>query len=365
MPAEPKDAAAAQTELLARYEAAEDKDSLPAEERSTAGTPGTGGVSAAAPTGTAPAVVHPAPSTPASVAAEDKSKHPAWLARKAKKLGVDDDELAELDTDGLRDRVSDLQAEAREEKIIRAVLNAKGQPYNPENGQLLPRDTPAGAPIASPGAATSATAQPQAGEPTVKLALTAADLEAAGYDGALAGVLEKAVAPLLAKISEQDKTIRGLVGAERTRRTGDALNALDRQFTKHPAVYGEGALDDLDPGSKEYRRRMTVIRELQALPPQQSKGLAKDFAVVHGDTYAHLAEAKPDPKPAADPAAEANGHVNRIGDKFANGHVSKPSDSQPPRNLPKGRAGAIQGVEAMIRQQQTDGGEEPEEQDLA
>lgn len=349
---DPKTAAEAQQQLLDRYEAAEDADSLPPEERAAAADP------AAKPAAAAPETP---PSTPASIAATDPPKHPAWLTRKAKKLGLDDDDLAELDTDELKAEVADRAAEKRTEGVVRAVLNAAGQPYDPATGRLLPRDTPPGTPVANQGAGGTSNTPAPGGDPAVRLAVTAADFEAAGYDGGLAALLEKAVAPLVAKIGEQDRTIRGLVGAEQTRRTGEALDALDRQFVKHPHLYGEGPTAELEPGSREHKKRMAVIRDLQHVPAAEAKGLAKDFARVHADLFGDA----PAPAPKPDPAAEANGHANRIGDRFANGTVAKPSDSQPPRKGPKGTAAAVAGLEARLKQMAADSDDEPEENDLA
>lgn len=342
---EPKTAAEAQAALLERYEAAEDADSLPAEERA-----------APAP---APKAEEPPPSVPASIAATDPPKHPAWLLRKAKKLGMDDDDLHELDTDELRAEVAERAAEERTVNTVKAVLNAAGQPYNPANGQLLPRNTPPGTPIASPGAADTSNAAAPGGEPSIRLGVTAQDFENAGYTVELAGLLEKAVAPLVAKIAEQDRTIQQLAGAERSRRTGEALSALDKEFVKHPNLYGEGSINDLEPGSRELKKRMAVIRELQALPPAEQKGIRKDFARVHGELYGDVAAPAPTPE-----TAETNGHVNRIGEKFKGGTVVKPSDGNPPTKRPKGYAAAVAGVEARIKQAQADNDESPEEDDL-
>lgn len=319
-------------ELLKRYEVAEDPDSTPPEPEPPAAATGeadTSGV--ASPTAASPAAP---PSTPASVAATDAPKHPASLVKRARKLGFDDDDLADLSTDDLRDAVSDRAAARAAEDAAVRVLNAAGKPIDPVTKRFLPAD-------AQPDAA------PKADE--FSLGMTRDELEAAGVIGDLHPVLQKLLAPLAAEIRALKADNAKIVEHVQSRARAEQFDALDREFVKHPHLYGEGSRHDLDPDSPLSRKRLAVIREMEEMATRGEKlPFAKAFAKAHAALFGDVAPPAPKPEPAAAPKPEANGTpVNRIGDKFKNGHALTPTDRVPPP-APKGRARAEAAVAKKI-----------------
>ena len=332
--------------LLQKYAVAEDPDSTPTEQpESTAGAPDTSG--SASPTAAAP--VGTPPSTPASVA-NDAPRHPESLVRRARKLGFDDDDLADLDTDSLRDAVSERLASTAAERAATAVLNAAGRPYDPATGRLLPANQPA-----------QAAEQPKGDE--FALGMTPDDLENAGVTRDLHPVLQKLLAPLVAEIKALKADRDQLVAEAKHRRAGETVTRFDKQFSKHADVYGDKPFEELDPESGEYSRRQAVYAEMgRVVAAGQQTTFEKDFAKAHARLFGSFRAAAPAPAPEAKPA-EANGVHNRIGDKFKHGHALVPTDRQP-KAQPKGPRRAEEAVARKLEEARLTDDDHDEADDL-
>lgn len=305
-------------ELLKQYEAAEYEDSTDEAEAAPAPKPATPNT--------------PPPSTPASVAAESPPKHPAALVARARKAGFDDDDLADLSTDDLRDAVATRQAERAAEAAAARVLNAAGRPYDPATGRLLPTNAPA----------------PEApAEDVVPLGMTAADFEAQGIAPELHGVLQKALAPLYAQIKQDRETIQQLLGSDRRRTAGEVVTKFDKLFAKHADVYGDAPFEELDSSSSEFERRQAVYAALNRLPQDQRTTLEKDFAKAHARLFGSVKPATPPAAP-KEPTPEPVEIPDPIAERFANGHALRPTQRNG-KPEPKGARRATQAVAVAMR----------------
>lgn len=301
--------------LLEKYEIAEDPTST--------------GEPESEPAAPAAASTTPPPSVPASVA-NDAPKHPASLVARARKAGFDDDDLADLSTDDLRDAVSQRQAERAATAAAERVLNAAGRPIDPVTKQFLPANQPAAS-------------APEREE--FQLGMTREEFEAAGVTGELHPVIQKALAPLAAELKALKADNARLLAEAQGRRQADHLDKADREFVKHPDLFGSGSRDDLDPKGDEWNRRLAVLRVMDTIPAGERTTFGKDFDRTRRLLFP--AAAAPAPKPA--PAAGANGTVpDPIAERMQNGHMLPPTQ-RAGKPAPKGVRRAEETVAAKMR----------------
>jgi len=293
-----------------------------------------------------PAYAAAAPAEPAAEtrpAAEPKApapKHPAWLARKAKEVGITAAEADELSSDELKDAIA-LTTTRREENRsdARVAFNAAGRPYDTVTGQLLPQNTPA---------STFDHLQPKPAAPAVEkpfaLREYGIDTSKLTADSSTDEILTAALEPMAKRYEAMVKRVDALEaalaeaqGREQVRETNAHFDRLDQLFAQDRETFGEGSRYDLDQSSTEFAKRQAVIGRMNQLHQANPRGSLKG----------HYAQAVSDlgykPAPAAEPTV--NGQT---ADAYRNGQVLAPTPRVSPK-APKGVKSAQAAVETILR----------------
>lgn len=204
------------------------------------------------------------------------------LVEQAKRLGVPDEEIAELDNAGLRETIRDTvleQALSRRETDIHAKLQTNPEP------QVAP-------PVQN---------EPEAfdwGKGEDGKAFTAEDYPE------VTRTLVKLVQELKAKVAEQGSKLGQVYEHVNGQFQKSLADQADAEFAKHESIFGKDKVDDISKDSPEFRRRQLVIAEMnrdEAKAPLIQK-LQKAITTIFGVGAKTPAEPiappiEPEPKP--------------------------------------------------------------------
>lgn len=248
--------------------------------------------------------------TPAEPA---RPKHPLYLSREAKKLGLEDAEIAEMATAELKDAVQTL---AQVRGVDRVADQAR---QRDETGRFVKQPEPEPVPEAEfslKDLGLDLTKLPE--NPTTEDILTA-------FGKPLMAEMRKLKAELT-EFKERD------VQRERTAQ----FDKLDQLFVKNEAVFGKGTRQALKPGSPEFLRRVAVINGMAAAKQQNpNASFDEQFEAVSSALFGGLV-----PEPVSEPADRLN---------YTNGHTIRPT-SRATKPEPKGIKTAERAVEAIIKE---------------
>lgn len=245
--------------------------------------------------------------TPAEVPAElvpEKPKHPAWVLRKAKQSGLQEDEINSMSTDDLKDSLLVL---AEEKRVI------QDRPRN-DSGQFVKPEPVPEAPFSMKDLGI---------EPNEFM------------DESTTNILTKVLAPLHAEI----KKLKAEVGEVRQRETHRDANAafdrMDQLFTENESVYGKGTRHKLGKNTPEKDRRDAVIKLMLSIPPEQRQTIEDDFERISNSLFGTLSKTTGSPASTPKPAEPIVDHETEIVNRFRNGSTIQPTSRQtaPP---PKG-----------------------------
>lgn len=267
-----------------------------------------------------PAVTEPTP-TPAVT-------HPNHLIQAAKRIGMDESEYRNMNSAELRDSINLLIQTRNEERRLRGNAQSVQQFRNPQTGQFV-----------SPQAAVQPEAAPAPKE---------FSLEDAGIDiKALETVEERSelfktvVKPLFEQLQEVKRQLAEIGTREKRREVETTMEKVDRIFSENPALYGKGSGRELDRQSPEFRRRMSVIREMEAIHNANPNIPVTDALNQAMTMFNGIMPAAPAPAP-----------VNSDPRGFAQGTLGVPQnrDAAP---APKGHNAAVSAVQAKLAELST------------
>lgn len=231
---------------------------------------------------------------------------PASLVREAKQFNLTDDDLAEMTSADVRAHVRDAKFEQRIERMWRL-----GGDDRPRPAQAEPADAPPAEPKRS----------------------VEQDLIDDGYDkkiSALIGRLHDRIDKLEADTKDLPE-FKGHV-RDQARQTAEQFGrAVEREFAKHPHIFGAGKIDDIDKDSPEFDFRMAAVKA-----HRKAGGAIDELADNIAAFVAERFQAKPEPKADDDAAAEWEAGV--LGRPTQRGLVDTPA----------GREKAIEGARAKI-----------------
>ncbi len=289
-----KEPADAGTQLLQKYELADDQEPEPVPVAATA-------ESVAVPVET--------PTPPAN-------KHPVWLAKKAKMAGMDDQEIGELGSDDLKDALLVLGESRRD-------MQQAGPARDPQTGQFVkPQEA---APVAEP-------------EFSLKdLGIDEKRLEI--FDPEFSKILSDVTKPLLDRIKKLESGLGEFDKRDQARARDAHFDKLDQLFNENDTYFGKGSRSKLTKGSPEMIRRQAVINGMAAaFQTDPSLSFEENFEKVSkaltGSTPAPAAKpTSPPPAPKVDPDPKG----------YMNGQTVKPSNRQT-KPEPKGHSAAVAAV---------------------
>lgn len=245
-------------------------------------------------------------------------KHPAWVVKQAKQLGVTQQEIDSTPTDELKDQL--LFASNQRERIQH---DNPGRPRD-EHGRF----------VAAPPE-PSAPAQ----EPEFSLKSIGVDLDEA--DEFTQNTLTKVLAPLVKQISALQAELAGVKQAEQERQVGQFYDSLDQMFNENETVFGKGSRKKMDPTSDEFFRRKMTIEAMRQIKAEDPHGSREDhFALACKRLFLTAPTSAPTPPvetpkpvaPAVKPAKDPHG--------FANGKLTQPT-GRVAAPAPKGDGAAL------------------------
>jgi len=253
----------------------------------------------------------PAPADPVSPPPPPKPALPGYLVKAARRLGIDDVEIASMDQPTL-ERAVDLLAKA----------TGPDMRQRDEKGRFV--------------ASTEAQQQQQQQPEPEEFNLSQIGVDTSKWDDNMP--VEKMFAdvtrPLLQKIRGLEQSLEAIVGSVRQREAAANLDRLDQLFASKAAIYGEGSRQKLDRSSPEFIRRATVAKAMQEFA-KANPGMSLDavFDRVNSTIFGMLEASKPAPDPKG----------------FAQGATMKPgSRVEPPKQ--KGVRTAVESVEKKLQE---------------
>lgn len=249
--------------------------------------------------------------------------HPNHLIQAAKRIGMDESEFRNMTSAELRDSINLLIQTRNEERRLRGNAQSAQQFRNPQNGQFV---SPQGTLPAEPAPAPKEFSLEDAG----------IDIKTLESVEERAELFKAVVKPLFEQIQDLKRQLGDIGIREKRREAETAMEKVDRIFSEQSAIYGKGSARELNRQSPEFRRRMSVIREMEALK-QSNPNISIDEAIGQAMTmFDGIMPAAPAPAPANhDPRGYANGTVG----------VPQNRDTAQP---PKGVNAAVSAVQAKL-----------------
>lgn len=249
-------------------------------------------------------------------APKPKNSHPRWVERAAIKMGLSDQEIEEMPTELLTQKVFEASERKTQEAAAGAMKHDRGQ----EKPRVVEQDTK---PVQDPYAGLEL------------------DLNAGWDEGFV-----KTWTSLVERLKAQDAKIARLEGTANQFQAAQAQTVqqqIEGFFSKYPEVYMPG-------GERDDFRCETIMNSLNSFLRQgKATTLANDLERAHKGLFGSFSSQPVEsPKPSVDPTREA------IKEAYTNGGVTRPTQ----RNaapLPKGRAAAIAAGDKYLQEHSVSG----------
>jgi hypothetical protein len=234
------------------------------------------------------------------------------LVAKAKRLGITDDDLRDMDASDLREEVRSREFDAKLEKVlnVRATMDR----VQAEARESV-RNTP----------------QPEHFD--VGLTEETANPEIIAAFKRMQERYEKKIADLEKAVGETSQHVKGQVQREEQ----SFARRVEKCFSKHPAIFGDGPIDKLDQSSPEFHFRLAAVAAHRT-----NGGLPEDLE-SNIDQFVDSKFARRKAKPAVE---EPDEDVDEAAEWEA-GVLGRPTTAGP-REAPDGYEKALAGVRSRM-----------------
>lgn len=297
----------------------------------------------------------PAPNPPAAAAAP-VSKHPAILQLKARKLGLDPAEIETIDSNELKELLTDIVLMGAETRMTGSVSHP---PAAGLNGQV-PEPVGAAPNPAAPAAAPAV-------DPRAELAKGLKAVVDDDVASAIISYFDGCMAILNPRLEAIEGTVKDTVPFVQKQKAAAEDAQIDAGFADlGPAfrrILGEGPYASIDKKSGQFRCRVSIVKAMNANPPADGN-LRKAIFDIGRQMYGHMADDVTEAPGEEEEVAPAQRHNVRdpINKRFTAADYQRAALAAPTGRanppLPPGTARAVAGVKQALSRYAEDGGDE-------